>query len=142
MKNFFVKSYNFRFFLIAAFIGILISIFPTTYNIIQLQKNKTELNKNIKICLKKSVESPLYKKSKLSLVCEPDVLAGLLNDSRGIQHKIIVNSLNSTRIKKSIWGIPFFIITISILFGILPLLWVFFLNRVSDISNAIRGNKK
>lgn len=155
IMNFFSKlPYSIRFLLLATSAGILISLVPFSHAIIQLQKSKIELNKNIDACYKAITanhgSASIGNPKKLILECEPDFLAkahasGLkLN---GIQKKIMGSFVNyllalASSTPSEIFHLPIIIILISIIFGVTPMLWVFLLNRICDISNAIRGNRR
>lgn len=184
MKNSFFSTYEFKFFLIAVSTGVLISIFPLTYNIIQFQKRKNELSKNIRACLKKphfqkkigsqlpdnntptiTAIDPATTKPIITqplpgspssdstipvvthIICNSKFLAdSLINypqfKLQGVQLEIAKNEVRYLATKSKIFYLPMIIVPIFFLLGTLPLLWVFFLNRICDISDAIRGNKK
>lgn len=133
-------------------------------NISKLIDAKSDLAKNIQLCLKESADQ-----HKGKLVCEVDTLTELeekLNenpeqipvfvddfdladyekfkaeDSKNIQHLIAKNYQNYQTQISSIKEIYSFSILIGLLIGLLPFMWFFFLNRLAEIANAIRGNKR
>ena len=159
-------SPKFRFFGLCILVSLSFTTIISANNISKLIDAKSDLAKNIQLCLKESADQ-----HKGKLVCDVDTLTeleGKLNDkpeqipgfvddadlgdyeqfkaeqkdSKNIQHLIANDYQNYQTQISSIKEIYSFSILIGLLIGLLPFMWFFFLNRLAEIANAIRGNKR
>ncbi len=157
---------KYRFLGFSILVTLIISTLITAQTFNRLIDAKSDLAKDIQLCLKESANQ-----HKGKLVCDVDTLTELeenLNEkpeqipafvddadladyeqfkaeqkySKNIQHLITKDYRNYKTQIASIKEIYSFSILIGLLIGLLPLMWVFFLNRLAEIANAIRGNKK
>ncbi len=114
--------------------GIIIAFL---YNFPQLRKDKTKVDKFVTAC----------NAIKHQYVCDPSALIHLdtmYPNSVGYEPElnIIASEEKYLLSKKKTLNFSLKIIMVSFIFGAIPLVWIFFLNRICDISNAVRGNKK
>lgn len=127
--------YSIKFLLLSVSAGILISFISLSYNFMQLQKNKALLDKIVNTCHASGLKN--HEKN----ICNPSILSQL-GAYQGMDNEIVQRAQLYEKTKSKIFALPLIIIIGFIIFGMLPTCWVFFLNRICDISNAIRGNKK